>query len=105
MGLVLSNSNFFINKNSQGRKSVREKSTYSLKFGFSNILSVSLTHSHRVNEKKISSFSRGLDAIFTAEKIGCSVFQVQIFRAIATKADPCTGCRNRYYLINYKWQL
>ena len=34
MGLVLSNSNFFINKNSQGRKSVREKSTYSLEFGF-----------------------------------------------------------------------
>ena len=36
MGLVLSNSNFFINKNSQGRKSVREKSTYSRKFGFTN---------------------------------------------------------------------
>ena len=37
MGLVLSNSNFFINKNSQGRKSVREKSTYSLKFGFMSL--------------------------------------------------------------------
>ena len=34
MGLVLSNSKFFINKNSQGRKSVHEKSTYSRKFGF-----------------------------------------------------------------------
>ena len=30
------NSNFFINKNSQGRKYVREKSTYFLKFGFSH---------------------------------------------------------------------
>ena len=28
LGLVLSNSNFFINEKSQGRKSVRKKSTY-----------------------------------------------------------------------------
>jgi hypothetical protein len=33
-GLVLPNSKFLINKNSQGRKSVCEKSTYSCKFGF-----------------------------------------------------------------------
>ena len=35
LGLVSSNSNFFINKNSQGRYSVLKKSTYSCKFGFS----------------------------------------------------------------------
>ena len=34
MGLVFSNSNFFINKSSQGRKSVREKSTFFCKFSF-----------------------------------------------------------------------
>ena len=30
-------SNFLINKNSQGRKSVREKSTYYCKFGFTKV--------------------------------------------------------------------
>ena len=34
VGLVFSNSNFFINKSSQGRKSVHEKSTHYCKFGF-----------------------------------------------------------------------
>ena len=38
MGLVLSNSNFLMNKNSQGRKSVGEKSTYYFKFGFCNCI-------------------------------------------------------------------
>ena len=34
VGFVFSKSNFFINKISQGRKSVREKSTFSCKFSF-----------------------------------------------------------------------
>jgi hypothetical protein len=37
VGLVFSKSNFFINKISQGRKSVREKSTFSRTFAFSSL--------------------------------------------------------------------
>ena len=37
LGLVFSNSNFFINKSSQERKSVCEKNTFFCKFSFSRL--------------------------------------------------------------------
>ena len=38
VGFVFSNSNFFITKSSQGRKSVREKSTFFCKFSFNSMM-------------------------------------------------------------------
>ena len=58
MGLVLSNSNFFINNNSQGRKSVREKSTYSHKFNFTQ------------NCHSVSDLASGSGQIFAKTEIG-----------------------------------
>ena len=50
MGLLFSNSNFFINKSSQGRKSVCEKSTFFCKFSLGRNLSKNLNY--HISSKK-----------------------------------------------------